>query len=234
MSTELVKKNLTDSKRRATVDMVHAIHRVGRNRWEIISNNMGPDMDIWRNLFEIGKKIENVTDDNKILSKCCGEETYLVLRTEFVDQKILPSIKETVAENKTKKNDKKQKPLKKIDKMKQENQLKKIKSETQNVFKIFTQEPMTNKKEISFTGKYVEIILLKLIVQGDMLAKKYTNLKKQLETKSKSKYTPEKEIIQLKLDIDECVNEMYDYVMGCTKIVKDKQKNGYIVYNLFR
>lgn len=94
-----IKQKLLDSNRRKIIETVHALHYVGYKRWDFIATNPGPNLQIWKNLYEEGKR--NLSVDSTYKSQlCCGEEMYLGIRQELVSKNLI--VGEKIDKKKTK------------------------------------------------------------------------------------------------------------------------------------
>jgi len=235
--SEDIRTKLTEAKRRHCVDSKYAVHHIGHKRWDIISKNIGSDIELWRGLYEKGKirssnngiqfnkkNITSLAENDTKTFICCGEEIYLSIRPDLISKEIIHNetpIKVKKINNKIKKKGKTA-PINKAEKIKQENIIRKIKSDVDSLLKSITYEPYIA-KQIVFTGKYIELVLVRMMVQCRNICLKFDSAMKHLTTKSASKYTPKKEIIEFSRIVDRYRNELTELVVGFNKIINEKQ-----------
>jgi hypothetical protein len=226
-----IKNKLEDPKRRASVDSKFAIHHVGHKRWDIISKNIGNDLDLWRNLFETGKKIYINDNTNETMKShmYCGEEIYLSIRPDLISKNIIwneiPSDSfciKNIPKNKSSNDNKKN--INKAEKIKQENIIRKIRLDVDALLKSVTPEPFIS-KSLVFKAKFVELILVKMMVQCRNYILKLENTEKQLSLKSASKYTSKDELNELHEMIETYHKELIELIVGFNKIVNEKRND---------
>ena len=240
MQTTDLKEILYDANRQNNINAKYAISHVGHKKWDIISKDIGLDFDLWSHLFEAGRNINADHAPNKT-SAFCGEEIYLSIRPELLAAKIvLPEAK--IAEKRTapedgatdakktnhkakKANEKKAKPLTKAEKIIQQNLADKIKKELDTIIGNKNTEPIHSNRSIIFRCKFIELQIVKLMLQCKNLLQKYDKQFDELFAKSSSKYTPKKEIQSLEDDVKYYKRQITELIVGCNKIIKEKKQN---------
>ena len=220
-----IKDRILDPKRRASIYSKFAIHHVGHKRWEFISKNIGDDIDLWRALYEIGNKsISNNSNDIPKNYMYCGEEIYLNFRPELVSKKIV--LDNTSEKNKpTTTNINNKKTQNKAEKIKQENVIKKLKIEIDSLLKSVTNEPLISTRPIIFNAKFMELILIKMMVQCRNFVLKLETAKKNLSVKILSKYTQKSELEELRYEINNYQKKLIELIVGFNKIINEKYAN---------
>lgn len=91
-------EQLSNPKRRITIEAAHAIHYVGRKKWDIISRNSGLEMELWKSLYDQGKNIKSL--QSRLIY--CGNNVYLNMRALLVKNRVVineTAIKPNVTEN---------------------------------------------------------------------------------------------------------------------------------------
>jgi len=221
-----LKEKLFDPKRRICIDSKYAINHVGRKRWDIISKNIGNDIDLWRNLYDIGKK--NLAFDNSYNSKknymYCGDENYLGIRPDLISKGIVLNdlINKSNIKNKISPTvGYKKPPIKKADKIKQENTLKKFKLEIDALLKTVSIDHSTTQQTIIFNAKFVELVLVRMMIHCKNKIIKLETLNKQIDTKASSK----NKISDVEKLVQEQQKELAELIVGYNKIINEKQSN---------
>lgn len=244
-----LKNKLLDPKRRSAIDARFAINHVGHKKWDIISKKMGSEFEIWSDLYESGKR--NLRQDNDFNQNShqmyCGEEIYLDIRPELISKNIILfdpfSQKDTNITKKINTKTAKKKPgaktkpgakakpgaknnqINKADKIRQDNLVRKIKSDLEDLFNTLSSEPVRGRQSIIFSAKFVELSFVKMMVQCRNLINKYDTINKQLIKKSSSKYTAMDEINELKTSLEFYYKELSELIVGFNKILKEKKLN---------
>lgn len=220
------REKLLDPKRRAVIDAKYAIHNVGHKRWDIISKNIGDELELWTTLFEAGK---NNFETNKKLQDngvYCGEENYLVIRPELINAKIIyQKINDNKSGRKIKKKEMKEGSQKKADKIRQENLIKKIKQDLNGLLSSISAEPIIGGKTISFLSKFVEFQIVKMMVQCRNLITYFEKHKTDYKQKAASKYTLPADLENIQKLIDKHSKLVDELVVGYNKIINEKIKN---------
>jgi hypothetical protein len=220
-----IKEKIADSKRRNQIDSKYATDHVGHKRWEIISKNIGEEIETWKSLFNIGKKNLITNDSGSSTGKLyCGEELYLSIRPILISNSII------CGEKLSKQNDNKKissapkgKKINKADKIRQDNIAKKIKIDIDALLKSGTSEPIVKGRSIIFKSKFVEMTMIRMMIQCKNLILQLQTTIKKFETKSKSKYTPKEELDELNKNIKVQKNEIYELIVGYNKIISQKK-----------
>ena len=254
-----IKQKLIEPKRRASVDSKYATNHIGHKRWLIISRNIGNDIDLWRNMYDLGKR--NLVPDNAYDATkkymYCGEDVYISIRQDLISKGIvlnepivknnnintqvisnqissgLTSVSQNLVKNKNKiiSTNNGKKPLKKADKIKQDNILKKFKLDVDSLLKSISLEPIITDRAVIFNAKFVELMLVRMMVQCKNVASKLEILIKQLTLKESSKYTSREEIEKLQGLVQEQQKELIELIVGYNKIINEKQNNPLISKN---
>lgn len=229
MSIEL-KEKITDLKRRIDVDSRHAIQHIGYKNWDIISKNIGLDLDLWRVLFEAGKTdtLHNQPDQSKH-HLYCGEENYLSIRVDLekrgiVGLSLTPTVSTITSQGKIKK----KKETNKADKIKQDNIVRKIKIDVEELLKVTTLIPLLTDQIITFNYKFEELILVRMMIQCRNLIQKFKQILSLYNTKSASNYTNVKELAEIENEKNMYYNELVELIIGYNKIYNEKQKDNLI------
>lgn len=226
MSIEM-KKQLVDSKRRIAIDTKYAIHHIGHKRWDIISKNAGPEIELWRNFFELGKK--NLIDHvfNSAKHSCCGEELYQYFRPKFISINI---IKDDTKEKQTHKISKikitGKKPMNKASKIKQENTIRKLKIEVDSILKMAVMDSTHLLDIYSFHSKTTEMIMIKMMLYCKLMISKYQKLINKMNhaLKSSASSTLTKEdISQMEIIIQNEEKKLIEIVIGFNKFINEKK-----------
>ncbi|XWV26974.1 hypothetical protein QJ857_gp0075 [Tupanvirus soda lake] len=221
-----LKEKLSDPKRRVSIDSKFAINHIGHKRWDIISKNIGNDIDLWRNLYDIGKR-NLVPDNSHDINKsqlCCGEEIYLGIRPLFVAKGIMFDQTTKISMPK-KKGVQPKKQISKADKIKQDNILRKIKTDVDTLLKSTTYDNLTNTKSIVFSAKFVELMLIRMMMHCKNLLSEYESLNKKYASISSSKYTAKEELEELRESIQNQNKVIAELIVGYNKIINEKQDN---------
>lgn len=229
-----IKSKLIESRRRKLVD-AKAIQKIGHKRWYIISKESGINAEIFTALFDAGKKLDLNSNESSSTSEVfinqsyLGEDVYLQIRPELISSGIVMDINApTQNESFTSSNkNRSSKPKKvanvskslkvsKADKIKQDNLMKKVKTDLSNI---------TNPASSSYNTKFIELILVRLMIQCNKLTSKLTTSHKQLKSFTSSKYQDDEEIQKLHKCIETTKNELIELVVGLNKIYVEKKKN---------
>lgn len=235
-TTQTLKEKLNNPKRNIAINSKHAIHHIGHKRWDIISKNIGTDFDLWKNLYESHKAINDSTDNATRSQVCCGEEVYLEIRPNLILQKIISAesssnitvVKAQPKKVKQEKSNSKKLVINKAEKIKLDNLVKKIKIDLDALLKSITLEPVKTDRSVVFNSKFTELALVKMMVQCRNLVLKLEATNKQYSAKSASKYTLSKELTDIKEKIDYYQNELIEVIVGFNKIIAEKKTNNSI------
>lgn len=237
MNLEL-KEKLIESKRRALIDSKYATNHIGHKKWDIISKGAGTDIDMWRDLFNIGKR-NLVADDSCQLTNqlYAGEEIYQNIRPILITNGIIfkEKVSEQLDENKKKtkmpipkSNIKKKTIISKAEKIRQDNIAKKIKIDLDALLKSGITDPIVSGHSIIFKTKFTEIMLVRMMIHCKNLVSQLQNTNKKFASKSSSKYTSKKELDELNKIIKNQQNEIYELIVGYNKIITEKKNNAHI------
>ncbi len=234
----VLKEKLTDPKRRDLIDTKYATNHIGHKKWDIISKGTGTDIDVWRDLFDIGKR--NLAADNSINNTnqmYSGEEIYQTIRPILVSNNIIfgeKAVKQEINKKKpaanpnNKTNGKKKATVNKAEKIRQDNIAKKIKVDLDSLLKSGIAEPIVTGHSIVFKSKFIEMMLVRMMIQCKNLVAQLQNTNKKFVSKSGSKYTTKKELDELNKTIKDQQNEIYELIVGYNKIISEKKSNPHI------
>jgi len=219
-----LKNKLIDPKRRANIDGKYAIHRVGRKRWDIISKNMGPELAIWSHLLAFGK---NTLQKPPIIDKYCGEENYITIRPKLIAQHIVLQDAKPTKQIKPIKPAKANKKQNKAQLIRQANILKQMEEEMSSLMSMMGNDPIisSDNKPIIFVAKFVEFILIKMMIQCQNLMKKYIELSVQLKKKTTSIYTASVELNELQTLLNLYEKNIIEAIIGYNKIITERRQN---------
>ena len=227
MSTD-VKERLLDPKRRAAVDHKYAIHNVGHKRWDTISKNTGYDIELWKPLFDAGgRNLLPDTASNTAKSHLyCGNEIYLGIRPELIANGIIiPGAASGKNIKKVAKGEGKQPKTNKAEKIKQDNIIRKIKKDLVSFLQSISTEPIPSVKPIVFNSKFVELILVRMMVQCRNLIAKYDAVVREMAALAASKWTKANELQKRENTKKYYQRELIELIVGYNKIISEKQKN---------
>lgn len=212
-----LKAKIIDPKRRSMIDAKYAIHHVGYKNWEIISRNIGQEMDLWRSLYDAGNK--DINGQPQVINHLySGEDNYLNIRPELekkgivIGQKILNKTGKKIT-------------ITKADKIRQENIARKIKMDMDDLLKTMLTIPILSSQPINFNYKFVEVILVRMMIQCRNLIQKFQQVSVQYATKSTSKYTKPEEMVEAENEKKFYHNELAQLIIGYNKIFHEKEKN---------
>ncbi len=196
---------LADYNRRCNVDH-GALTHIGYKRWDIVSKGVTEtERDLWTCLFQAGNKKLSVEYSKSVLS--CGEINYLNIRPDLVKNKIIceKNILKTVVIPIV---SSKKIIIKKADKIRQENLIKKTNLELADVLKTMQLEPICS-PHIAFSAKYEEFVLIKMMIQCKNLISKF-------RTNANAKQTEKKDFYSEKI---------MEMIIAYNKIIPDKKLN---------
>lgn len=199
----------------------------------------------------------------------CGEDAYLGFRQKLIDRKIIldqklsnevPTDKVIPIpdQGKPKKSfgKKPKKPvIRKADKIRQENSMKKIREEIDSLLANLKTEPKENilpiNRSIALHFKFVETSLIRLMIQCQGLVSAFTESQKIIEKENTKKspehhqskaltrtlpaeVEPSKKCQQAFQFLEKYKNGLIELIIGCNKILKDKKSNPQISVTCLR
>lgn len=188
----------------------YAVRKIGWRNWQYISKKNNLDQDIGRTMFDIGRGIKQETN---VKTNTCGEDTYMSVRQQFVDAKLVEPIIST-ENNKIKKTTK----MSKADIIRQQNTANKMAVEISEILKLNGKINFHN----NFDSRYAELTIIRLIAHAKGYAIEYMTVTKEIKKKSQSKYTDKKEIDNLELKLSNLTNAIIEVIIGYKKVFDDK------------
>ena len=218
----------TNQARIDTIMTGKAVRKIGWRNWQYISKKNNLDQDIGRAMFNIGRGINQGTN---VKTNTCGEDTYLAVRDQFVDMKILDALKNTTENNNSKQvtNKKAIKKIPKIDVMRQQNTANKMAMEITEIKQLNGKINHTN----NFDSRYAELTIIRLITNAKGYVILYEKAKQELKTKSANKYSSNEiqdnneEISQLKMKLEKLESAIVEIIVGYKKILDDRSNKSF-------
>lgn len=116
------------------------------------------------------------------------------------------------------------KPMKKADLIRQENTLKKFKTDLDILHNSLLTEPVIS-KNIVFNAKFVELVLARMMIHCKQLCLKITTAITMLNAKSSSKYAQKEELVKLADIVEMHKTKLIEMIVGYNKIISEKRVN---------
>lgn len=206
-----------------------ATRRVGRRQWDIISKSKIEDFELWTILYDCGKKYQNNSYENCNTVKdfiYCGDEIYIDhIHKELEKNNIITNTTTNNIPQKTKINKNiRHKQPNKAQIIKQQNFIKKIKSEMHQIISTINMDNNDSYKyvtNINLNSKYAEITFVKMIIHCKNMCRIYDNELTKLKSLNKTKYTEEADIINQHIIIKSAKSNIYNFLIAVTKIMKE-------------
>jgi hypothetical protein len=233
-----LKSALKDPQRRIVVDTSLAMGKVGHKNWNVVSAQANhDDYQLWQHLHASGKNYELSSKTVQKTIQFCGESFYQTVRPKLITDKIVlqkQRVEKINTDNKTNKADKadantkskkgsKVPVVSKADQIRADNLARSMGKEMDLVFKDIPTEPLSCKKPITFSLKFAEFVIIRMMIQARNLITKWSDIKKELEQKEKSKYSKAEEVTELKRKLHEAVTDITEMIVGYNKITNERK-----------
>lgn len=245
-----IKQQLRSETRQDRLLTAHATARVGKARWDAIAKWRELDDSITKRLYTIGVEsnmIRNETDETTV-AETVGEIVYLELRPELIKKDLIfgecsknnrqrrkkdPKKKGSGNEVKQTRVIKGKKSLGKVEQIRMKNTLEKIKNEFNQTMNSSIMSDDIENRVTDFKSRYVEISIIRMILECKRMVNLITESKKNLDyleklrDKYKSKFNrdlSDDEMIEYETAArinNEFTDNIYEMIIGFTKILNE-------------